>query len=126
MRKLILEHRWALRLLWIALGAAVVILSLLPAESRALHAIAMVIVNDKAEHILAYAPLAFLPALHEMRRTAFLCIIGAMLAGIALEFGQLHVHGRSFDVFDMIANGVGLTIGGTLALALRFWFRIKR
>jgi VanZ family protein len=126
MRRLILEHRWALRLLWFGLGLTVIFLSLLPAESRTLQAIASIVVNDKAEHIVAYAPLAFLPTLHEMKRTALICILMAMLAGIALEFGQLHVHGRSFDVFDMMANGVGLMIGGGLASVIRSALRIKR
>ncbi len=38
--------------------------------------------------------------------------------GIALEFGQAYVPGRTFDVADAIANGVGGIVGCLAALVL--------
>ena len=91
----------------------------MPGDSRTLHLIAAVVVNDKAQHALAYAPLGFLPSLHESKHFAVLCVVAMMLTGVAMEFGQLHVRGRTFDVHDMMANGAGLLVGTLAAVAIR-------
>src|SRR5260370_30284733 len=76
-------------------------------------------INDKVQHLLAYALLAFLPAIHERRRTVALLIVLAPTLGVFLEYGQLYSPGRSFDVRDMLANAAGVGIGAAIGLALR-------
>jgi hypothetical protein len=45
--------------------------------------------NDKIEHLTAYAFLAFLPRIHERWRF-IAAAMGAVVLGVALEFGQLY------------------------------------
>ena len=65
-------------------------------------------VNDKLLHFAAYALVGVLATLafdrtnHRVR-----CLILLTLLGVVLEFGQMIVPGRAFDVADMAANGCG-------------------
>jgi VanZ family protein len=75
-------------------------------------------INDKAEHVLAYTAMAFLPALHERRRALAFIAPGLVALGILLEFGQLFSPGRSFEVGDMVADAIGVIVGVCLGLLL--------
>ncbi len=93
--------------------------SLLPGNSAPMRAIDSLGVSDKLEHCAAYAALAFLPCLHERRGTVVLLLLFAAALGILLEFGQLLSPGRSFDVYDMLADGAGIIGGAAVGLVLR-------
>ena len=113
------RHIVALRILWIVCLVVVIIGSLLPANSAALRALDKLDINDKVEHLLAYAALAFLPALHERRRYLIPVFFFAAALGVLLEFGQLYSPGRTFDVYDMLADGAGIVLGAIAGLPLR-------
>lgn len=64
--------------------------------------------NDKLLHFLAYAMVGILATL-AFRRTSHrvCCLVLLTLLGVALEFGQILVPGRAFEMADMAANGCG-------------------
>ncbi len=99
--------------------AVVVTGSLLPGGSEPIQMLALLGVNDKVEHTLAYFSLAFLPALYEGRpRLAY--IAPALVAlGVLLEFGQLFSPGRDFEIGDMLADAVGVAAGVPMGLWAR-------
>ena len=75
--------------------------------------------SDKLEHIFAYAPLMFWFCLLYARfgtRLAYAALWIAM--GIALEYAQRATGYRNFDVFDMLANALGVSIGWAFAFAI--------
>jgi VanZ family protein len=81
-------------------------------------------------HGAAYAGLAALAArataggLHNVSRRAMaLAILIASLYGVSDEYHQMFVHGRTFDVFDMLADVAGSIAG---AGAARAWSIIRR
>ena len=116
------RHVATLRVLWTGCLIAVIVGSLLPADSAPMRALDKLDVNDKVQHLLAYAALAFLPALHErLRKLAVLLLIAAAL-GVLLEYGQLYSPGRTFDVHDMLADVLGIALGTAIGLPLRSIF----
>ena len=121
--KHITEYRAILRLLWLIAVGVVVLFSLLPSSSPALQAVDALQVNDKVEHLCAYAGLAFLPVLHERWRTFLLIALALIGMGIGLEFGQLLSDGRQFEVADMVADGYGVLAGLLAGLPPRVWIR---
>ncbi len=74
--------------------------------------------GDKLGHFAAYAALMFWFALlHPARRPQF--AIGFIALGIALEFAQGATPYRTFDVFDMAANALGVLAGWGSARLVR-------
>jgi len=51
---------------------------------------------------------------------------GFILMGIALEFLQGMTGTRSFEVFDMVANSVGVALGWIAGAAFARYVRIHR
>lgn len=84
----------------------------------------MLDINDKLEHFLAYAALAFLPMLRERRAFVVWAAVALVLMGVGLEFGQLESPGRSFELGDMAADFAGVCAG--LAAALPVRARLRR
>jgi VanZ family protein len=76
-------------------------------------------INDKFEHLAAYAVLAFLPAIHERRPFVAYTAVGLAALGVALEFGQLATGWRDFEVGDMIADALGVCAGVAVGIAVR-------
>ena len=72
---------------------------------------------DKAEHVAAYAALAFVGTV-AVRRPHRLLVLGLAILGFLLELGQLLVPGRSFDLLDVSANLLGAAAGAILARLL--------
>jgi VanZ family protein len=68
---------------------------------------------DKANHVSAFAALAFcgLLALRERPRHLLWIAVGLFAVGAGIEFAQAHVPGRSADPRDLIANAVGILLG---------------
>jgi VanZ family protein len=107
------------RIVWTSLLIAVVIGSLLPGDSPLIKELDSLALNDKIEHFMAYAGLAFVPTLHETaaKLRGFLAL--AAIMGILLELGQLFVPGRTCDFYDALADGTGILAGFLLALPIR-------
>ena len=114
----------ALRLIWLAALAAVIVGSLAPAQSSVVHLIDLGGINDKVEHFTAYAVLAALPSLHRFRcRRIGAAMVFLFLLGAALELGQLFSPGRTCDWHDLLANSCGILAGTALVRILhRFPF----
>lgn len=80
--------------------------------------------GDKLGHAVAYGVLA-LPAFmacYPRSATAGgwgILLLGVTLNGVLLEFLQRAMnHGRNFEVGDMVANGVGATVGVMVGMAM--------
>lgn len=100
--------------------------SLAPGPSLVKHAIDTWGLSDKFEHIIAYAVLSLIPALHERIPVQACMLLGMLLMGVALEFGQLLTDGRSFEPKDIFANCIGLLAGLAVGFVLRFWVQRER
>ncbi len=77
-------------------------------------------ISFKVLHFCAYTSLA-LTALISVRRrpAAVLAALAMILLGVALEFGQKLVPGRSFEVGDMFINGAGVLTGIAIGILSR-------
>lgn len=121
-----------LRPSWLALGWALVLLVIylsltpdpisLPGRE-----------GDKLSHGLAYFVLmSWFANLYTDLRMRARIAIGLIAMGVALEFVQLWTGYRSFEVSDMVAGAIGVTVGwltapprlpNYLSLAKRLWAR---
>ncbi|KDO27144.1 hypothetical protein SPRG_07852 [Saprolegnia parasitica CBS 223.65] len=73
--------------------------------------------SDKVGHGLAYFLLTLWWAQLVHRRAVPTLLLAFALLGVAIEFLQGASGWRTFDVNDMLANGLGALCGGGLALA---------
>lgn len=103
--------------LFVPTAIAVMVLCLLPGAD-----VPGVGLDDKIEHVAAYATLAILGLNAFPRwREGISLLMGLFLMGVTLEWLQLLVPGRSADVVDMAANVGGLIAGASLrVVAVRF------
>jgi VanZ family protein len=120
MRQQPAKHVWW-RIVWAVLIVLVVIGSLLPADSVIMEKLDALPVNDKVQHFAAYAALAFVPTLHESATRLGIFLGFVVVLGVLLEYGQLYSPGRSFDVNDMLADGIGVLAGFFIGRPLRAW-----
>jgi VanZ family protein len=74
--------------------------------------------GDKVGHFLAYGSLMFWFSQLYEKRTRLFYAIGFVAMGVALEFVQGGLGYRSYEVFDMYANALGVLLGWALALIL--------
>ena len=75
--------------------------------------------GDKLGHFAAYGLLMFLFCqIYGRGRTRLAYAVCFTAMGIALEFLQGMTDYRTFDVLDMIANTVGVTLGWATVLVL--------
>ena len=110
----------ALRLIWLAALAAVIVGSLAPAQGGVMHLVDLGGINDKVEHFTAYAVLAALPNLQSFRcRRIGAAMVFLFLLGAALELGQRVSPGRACDWHDLLANSCGILAGVALVRILR-------
>jgi VanZ family protein len=113
------EHqaRLKLRVLWLAVGwamvASVVWLSVTPAPPQLGFE-----QSDKLGHLLAYGGLMFWFSQLYGKRTRMFYALGFVAMGIALEFVQGQLEYRTYEVFDMYADALGVLLGWALALFL--------
>ena len=76
--------------------------------------------GDKLGHFTAYGTLMFWFCLLYTRRAPRIAYALLWIAmGIGLEFIQGHIGYRTYEVYDMFANALGVLIGWALALVLR-------
>ncbi len=102
--------------LWLAAVLIVITGELLPAQSAPMMWMSSMEISDKLMHFGAYAALAFIPCFGFTLGTALSLTALSMLLGIALEFTQDYVPGRTFDLRDMEANALGLLAGVILGV----------
>lgn len=104
MRKALVAAGWG----W---AAAVVWLSLTPAppELDIAH-------GDKLGHFAAYGLLMFWFSQLYLRRAAYAA--GFIAMGVGLEFLQGYLGYRTYEVYDMYANALGVLLGWAAALVL--------
>jgi len=115
----------ALRLIWLAALAAVVVGSVLSAQSAAMRLIDRAGINDKVEHFTVYAILAALPSLDRFRcRRLGATIVALFFLGALLEFAQLFSPGRTCDWHDLLANSCGIFAGVALVRITKLAFRL--
>ena len=102
------------RRIWLLLGWGMVfsvfVLSLIPLNVDLEEG------RDKVAHFIAYGSMAFWFAMLFEGRARQIGIAVAFAAmGVGIEFLQRMTDYRSFDVADMIANGIGAALGWGLA-----------
>jgi VanZ family protein len=80
--------------------------SLIPSDYLPVHPL-----RDKLLHFGGYAVVSGL-AMFAIRSPArqVTCLLLLTVLGIALEFGQMLVPGRAFELWDMAANGCGVFV----------------
>ena len=109
-----------LMILWGVLICCVVVGSLVPAASPVIVAIGRVHISFKVLHFCAYTSLALIALVAVRRRSAaVLAALAMILLGVALEFGQKLVPGRSCEIRDMFINGVGVLTGIAIGIPSR-------
>lgn len=111
---------------WLAALIGVVTGELSPASSVLMRFVASTGVSDKLLHFGAYTLLAFIPVLAFRLRTGLLCAVSMVALGVALEYAQRLVPGRSYEVADMIANTLGVVAGLSVALLARAFAALAR
>jgi len=74
--------------------------------------------SDKVGHFIAYGTLMFWFSQLYAKRTRLFYAGGFIAMGIALEFIQGALGYRTYEVFDMYANALGVLLGWAAALML--------
>lgn len=98
---------------WI-LAATIVWLSLTPSPPRV-----DIDQGDKLGHFVAYGALMFWFCLLYARRNVRIAYAGLWIAmGVGLEFVQGQLDYRSYEVYDMFANALGVLIGWAFSFAI--------
>src|ERR1700730_5938629 len=113
------QARKILRTTWLIAIFIVVVGSLLPGDSLPITALNRLNINDKIEHLTAYAFLAFLPTIHERWRFVIAAAMGAVVLGVGLEFVQLYSGWGVFELGDMVAYAVGVCFGLAIGVPIR-------
>jgi VanZ family protein len=109
-----------LLVLWAVLICCVVVGSLVPAKSSVIVAISRLHISLKVLHFCGYTALALIALLAVPRRlNALLAALAMILLGVALEFGQKLVPGRSCEFGDMCINGAGVVTGVAIGMLNR-------
>ncbi len=101
-----------MRRFWLVLVLAVVVGTLLPGGCAPLRELALLHVNDKVQHFVAYAVLACVPVRAASRGSPFRRGIWLLMMGVALELLQAFVPGRSCELMDGVWDAAGVVVGG--------------
>ncbi|MCL5744567.1 MAG: VanZ family protein [Acidobacteria bacterium] len=108
--KLSRTQRGLLWAAWLAGVLVVIVLSLLPNNSAPIRLLEHA--SDKVLHFGGYLVLGLIPVLIAKKRSAAVAAVASVIVlGLALEFGQLFVPGRNFDVRDYLADDLGVFCG---------------
>lgn len=121
------RFRRALLCLWGVLVICVAVGELLPGSSAIMVRVDSLPVSDKVLHFSAYLVLSFLPSLAvQNSRRGMAASLSMILLGVVLELCQSFSPGRSPDIWDEVANSLGVAAGTLLAIPCRrytsgFW-----
>lgn len=114
------RRRALILVLWAVLICCVVVGSLAPGASSLMVAIGRLHVWDKLQHFGAYLALSILPVIgFRDRRRGILAVLSMFVLGVLLELGQHFSPGRSVQLGDLVANGVGVSCGALMGLPFR-------
>ena len=114
------SRRLLLLMLWGLLICAVMIGSLMPADTPLMAAAGRLQINDKVQHFCAYLALSLLPvAGFKDRRRGLMAGLSMFLLGVCMEAGQHFSPGRAVEFGDVLANGAGVSCGALLGLPIR-------
>ena len=110
------RFRIAAGLIWCLCWPAIAVLLLMPLP------FALLSRTDLLGHFLLFGVMTFLIIAFARSRSQVIALsFLTIVYGIALEFAQAHVPGRTFDIADAIANGIGGIAGCLGALVLLEW-----
>ncbi len=105
--------------MWLVMTACVIVGSLAPGGSSLMGLLGRLHINDKLQHFSAYLSLAILPVIgFQQRRHGFVAALSMFLLSVVLELGQRFSPGRSVELGDVLANGLGVCSGVLIALVL--------
>ena len=76
------------------------------------------------QHVFGYLVLSALACLVFEKKRLWLCLVGIVLLGGFLEVVQFYLPYRTFNVYDVVANGVGMVL--FFALFVIFVRTLKR
>ena len=96
--------------------AAIVLLSLMPSPPSLEFE-----QSDKLGHVGAYAVVMFWFSQLYGKLARVFYALGFIAMGVGLEFAQGETGFRTYDMFDMYANALGVVLGGMLG----FFWRIQ-
>jgi hypothetical protein len=114
------RRRALILVLWAVLICCVVVGSLAPGASSLMVAIGRLHIWDKLQHFGAYLALSILPVIgFRDRRRGILAVLSMFVLGVLLELGQHFSPGRSVQLGDLVANGVGVSCGALMGLPFR-------
>lgn len=75
--------------------------------------------SDKLGHLLGYGLLMFwFCQLYQGRKTRIAYALGFIAMGMALEYLQSRLGYRTYEIFDIGANSLGVLLGWVVALVL--------
>jgi len=75
--------------------------------------------SDKVGHFIAYGGTMFWFCLvYRAPRTRLVYAMGFIAMGVAIEYIQRWTGYRSFEVYDMVADALGVLLGWAVALAM--------
>lgn len=111
-------RRW--RCLFTLLAVSVLALALLPAAPK-LPSLGW----DKLNHIAAFVALAFAArfAFPQARQLNLRLTLALLAFGVAIELAQSLTPDRTADAADLVADGIGIAIGLTVAAMAWRWLR---
>ena len=112
--------RPAMRWLWASLLCCVIVGSVLPGSSAAMMAVGRLHVSDKLEHCAAYLSLSVLAVSgFDTRRKGIVVGLSMFVLGVLLEGAQHFTPGRAVEAHDVVANGLGVSLGVALGIPTR-------
>ncbi len=97
------------KVLFVVACLAIFTVSLLPGKSLPAN-----LIWDKAGHFIAYAGLAGICRFASNKRQNWQIIIAVILFSFLIELLQQLIPNRSFEWYDLLANGLG-ALSGTIA-----------
>ena len=101
-----------MRRLWATGGFALVVLTIVLSVWPGPETPSFPSVSDKIAHAAMYASLTFWFGQLTLSARSRATIAGALIVlGIAIEFVQIGVPGRTFEIADMVANTIGVLAG---------------
>lgn len=116
--KLIFSSKF-FKILFIVASLAIFTVSLLPGNK-----LPSDLIWDKAGHFIAYCGLAGICRFASNKRATWQLIISVIIFSFIIELLQQLIPNRSFEWYDLLANGLGAISGGFIAHFIKpFWIK---
>lgn len=106
------------KILFVMASSVVLIVSLLPGK------LLPTTIWDKAGHFIAYCGLAGICRFASNKRQTWQLILGVIIFSFSIELLQQLIPNRSFEWYDLVANGLGAISGGFMAYFIKpYWVK---